>query len=404
VAEGGLEKEFFWMEAARVRAFLRVVCLMVWLSGGAIVLGQAPATDVQPGGRSGAKPTPPWRALADYPRPPAPDTGWGMHDHTNGWWKPADQDKFFKEMKTRWGFSWWKVLSLGANKTDMVAAARRNGVEPVVRIYDLKEYPKPGKEEQEYRQLIRAYVTAGARYFEVGNEPNVGGDWTAGGTVKDDKIAGLCRTWLRVSKLVRQEGGIPIFYAMTPGSAGKWYAESFENFRKWGKIQEAFAGAAIGIHPYPLNHPLDYPFDAKKNMTHATPEERFQSLMKDNTCFLILELVQRLEDRYLPYPISILATESGLSVDDQTDRNYPKTTMDMHVAVNMEIFERMNPQNPKYWGDTLFANMVWAYGGEGSFMFSGWFHHPTFGNLPILDVMEKATKFDRGIAYKSRSR
>ena len=154
-------------------------------------------------------------------------------------------------------------------------------------------------------------MKAGARYFELGNEPNIEGDWTAGKTVKDNRIEGICKTWLRVKPVVMAEGGIPIFYAMTPGSAGKFYADCFETFKKWDKIEEAFAGTAIGIHPYPLNHPLDYPFDAKKNMPHATDEERFQSLMKDNTCFLILELVQRLEDKYLPYPIPILATESG---------------------------------------------------------------------------------------------
>ena len=68
--------------------------------------------------------------------------------------------------------------------------------------------------------------------------------------------------------------------------------------------------------------------------------------------------------------------------------------------MNMEIFQRMNPRHPKYWGDRFFSNMVWTYFGEGWFMFSSWFNHPKLGNLPILDVMEKAKKFDRGIAYK----
>lgn len=353
--------------------------------------------------RATAKPSAPWRALADYPRPPSPNTGWGIHDHTNGWWKPADQDKFFRELKTRWGFSWWKVLSLGGNKTDMVAAARRQGVEPVVRIYDLKEYPQPGKELEEYRDLIRMYVKAGARYFELANEPNIDGDWTAGQTVKDNRIEGICRTWLRLKPVVMKEGGIPIFYAMTPGSAGKFYAECFETFKRWNKIEEAFAGAAIGIHPYPENHPLDYPFDAQKNMPHANPDERFQSLLQDNTCFLILELVQRLQDRYLPHPLPILATESGVSYGNHADRNYPRSTLDMHRDRNMEIFLRMNPEAPGYWGDTFFANMVWTYTGEGSFMFGGWFHNPEFGNLPILDVMEKATKFGRGIAFSTKA-
>lgn len=341
----------------------------------------------------------PWLALADYPRPPAPDTGWGIHDYTTGTWKPEDPDAFFRELKDRWGMSWYKVLALGYNKVDITAAARRQGVEPVIRIYDLKEYPQGEREMHVFRSLIRKYVQAGARYFELGNEPNIEGDWTAGGTIPNDRIKGICTTWLLVKPIVQEEGGIPIFYAMTPGSAGQFYRDCFETFKEWGKIEEAFAGAAIGIHPYPMNHPLDYPFDPQKNMPHATEEERFESLMKDNTCFRILELVQLLQKRYLPWPIPILGTESGYNLGDQTDSSYPEITMDMHRDLNMEIFNRMNPKAEGYWGDTFFSQMVWAYGGEGAFMFGGWFNHPIHGNLPVLDRMEAAEKFDRGVAF-----
>jgi hypothetical protein len=346
---------------------------------------------------------PPWLALADYPRPAAPDTGWGIHDFTDCQWTPDDPDAFFDELKSRWGFSWFKVLACGLNKMEVVRAASRHGVEPVVRIYAPGPhplYPRPGREEREFRAAVRAYVQAGAHYFEAGNEPNLGGEWSPGEADKPDQVGRLCKQWLRVKRIIEDEGGIAVFYAMTPGSAGQWWKDCFDRFQKWGKLEEAFAGAAFGAHLGPANHPLDYPFNPKKNMPHATQEERLESLLADNTCYLAGELIMLLMDKYLPYPIPILSTEGGAFLDEQPDKNYPKVTLERHRELNMGIFNRFNPSHPEYWGDPLFAQMSWAYGGTGGFLFSGWFDHPEHGNLPILDAMEEADKFDRGVAFE----
>ncbi len=351
-----------------------------------------------------SSPRPPWRALADYPRPPAPDTGWGIHDDPGCDWKAKDLDAFFKELRQRYGFTWFKVLDCGMNKVDVVEAASRNGVEPVVRIYvsgPSPFYPRPGDEEKRFREIVRTYVAAGAHYFESGNEPNLGLEWSPGEFDKPDPVGRLCRQWLRVRRIITEEGGIPVFYAMTPGSAGKWYADCFETFRKMGKIEAAFAGCAIGAHLCSLNHPLDYPFNAKKNLPHANPKERFESLMKDNTCYLLGELIMHLMDEYLPYPIPILSTEGGAALGASEDRNYPKVTPELHRDMNLEIFQRFDPRHPKYWGDPLFAQMSWIYHARtGSFMWDSWFDHPQYGDLPILAALEKARKFDRGVAFR----
>lgn len=139
------------------------------------------------------KPKAPWRALADYPRPPAPDTGWGIHDVTNCVWVPEDADAFFKELKSRYGFSWFKVLACGANKIEVVKAARRQGVEPVVRIYapgPHPNFPRPGEEEATYRKLVKDYVAAGAHYIEAGNEPNLSVEWD--GEYEESKKKSFC--------------------------------------------------------------------------------------------------------------------------------------------------------------------------------------------------------------------
>ncbi len=378
--------------------------------GAAVLLWTSPLafSESNPGASSQARkragrPKSPWLELADYPRPPAPDTGWGIHDSTDGVWKPSDPDAFFRELKKRWGFSWFKVLALGANKLDVVEAARRQGVEPVVRLYaggPHPHYPRPGDEEREFRATVRAYVAAGAHYFETGNEPNIGTEWSPGEFDKPDPVERLCRQWLRVRSIVDEQGGIPVFYAMTPGSAGRWWKDCFETFAKWDKLEEAFAGAAFGAHLVPINHPLDYPFNKERNLPHATKAERFESLLKDNTCYLAVELIMHFMERHLPRPIPILSTEGGASLGSHEDRSYPRVTLERHRELNMEIFNRMNPRHPKYWGDALFAQMSWTYRGVGTFMMDGWFEHPEHGKLPILATMEKAEKFDRGVAFR----
>lgn len=375
---------------------LLFVALLVWVISDVAFAG---STDfLQRLKHPTSKPKPPWRALWEYPRPPAPDTGWGIHDHTDCSTREKDLDAFFKELKTRYGFSWFKVLACGLNKLPVVEAAHRQGVEPVVRLYAPGPhpfFPRPGEEEAQVRAQIRAYVKAGAHYFELGNEPNLGGEWADGAFDKPHAVERLCRQWLRVKKLVQEEGGIPVFYAMTPGSAGQWWADCFETFAKWGKIEDAFAGAAFGAHLGPINHPLDYPFNKEKNMPHATPEERFNSLLKDNTCYLAGELIMWLMDKYLPHPIPILSTEGGAFLGNQDDRNYPQVDLQRHAEMNMEIFNRFNPRHPNYWGDALFAQMCWEY--------DSWFHECAHGKLPILDAMEKAEKFDRGVAFKTKT-
>ncbi len=65
------------MTPHRVRTLASAVCLSICLFGCAIVCGEAQPSRAPTAARATSKPAAPWRALADYPRPPAPDTGWG---------------------------------------------------------------------------------------------------------------------------------------------------------------------------------------------------------------------------------------------------------------------------------------------------------------------------------------
>ncbi len=408
-------------------AMTSLLCILLTFGGAALQASESASADreAKPGK---AQPPKPWIALADYPRPPAPDTGWGIHDNPNCIWVPDDPDAFFKKLRTRHGFTWFKVLACGANKVEVVAAARRQGVEPVVRIYmdrPAPHFPRPGQETEELRRLVKKHVDAGAHYFEIGNEPNLSLEWSQGEWEKGNLTERICEQWLRGRKPVDEAGGIPVFYAMSVGgqeepdgtkrSAGEWMDDVFKTFKKWDKIEEAFAGAAIGAHFGPSNHPLDYPFDPKRNMPHATREERIDSLMKNNTCYLGVELLSHQVRTYLPYPIPILSTEGGAFPDNHADPNYPPVTPERHKDLNLGIFQRMNPEHPKTWGVLLFSQMSWIWYTaplsnmteeemRNSFVWDSWHNHPKYGDLPILEALESEPRFDRGKADALKKR
>jgi hypothetical protein len=411
-----------YQQARCVSSALVSLCVLLAAAGCLGAGATVEAKDRGPSPRQKSPPAP-WKALAEYPRPPAPDTGWGIHDNPNCNWIPEDPDAFFKMLRERYGFTWFKVLACGANKLDVVAAARRQGVEPVVRIYmnrPAPDFPRPGEETENLRQLVKRYVEAGARYFEVGNEPNLSLEWAEGEWAEGKLTQRVCEQWLRARKSVDEAGGIPVFYAMSVGgekepdgearSAGQWMNDVFKTFQQQGKIEEAFAGSALGAHFGPLNHPLDYPFDPKRNMPHATKAERIDSLMKNNSCYLGVELLTHLIHDYLPYPVPILSTEGGAFPDGHADANYPPVTPERHKELNLGIFRRMNPQHDAYWGDLLFAQMSWIWHtdpGAGmteeemrrNFVWDSWHDHPKYGDMPILKALESEPRFDRGKAY-----
>jgi hypothetical protein len=175
-------------------------------------------------------------------------------------------------------------------------------------------------------------------------------------------------------------------------------------------MEEAFAGTAFGAHLGTANHPLDYPFDAKRNMPHATPAERIASLLQNNTCYLGVELLTHQIHEYLPHPIPILSTEGGAFPDNEADPQYPRVTPEIHRDLNLGIFARMNPEHPEYWGDLLFSQMSWIWHADpaenatpeevrSSFAWDSWSDHPEYGRMPILDALEQAPRFDRGKTF-----
>ena len=110
--------------------------------------------------------------LADYPRP-LEDNGWGFHDSGGYHKKPSDMPAYATYLHDTLGTRWFKALVGGRNKIDLVRAYSAQGIEVIVRLYSHRPHPHHVVSSDD----VRAYVEAGAHYFEWGNEPNLIAEW-----------------------------------------------------------------------------------------------------------------------------------------------------------------------------------------------------------------------------------
>lgn len=217
---------------------------------------------------------------------------------------------------------------------------------PIVRLYRERPHPHyvvfPGQ--------VAAYVAAGARYFEVGNEPNISPDEWQPGTWPAAADMGriIAEQWMGAADMVRREGGIPLVYAMTPGGtyahAGghRRITRDFLQHLKDRGALGALEGAGIAIHPRPHNNPPDTVATAANDVTF-NEYEWFAATYKE----------------FLGWTPPLFATEHGYSMGDSQNSNFPPTDEGRWVDYNQELFERMNPSHPKALPPYLFALCYW---------------------------------------------
>jgi hypothetical protein len=233
--------------------------------------------------------------IDEYPRPPE-DTGLGIHlgascAHPMGEIE-ADYQGIANELKAM-GFKWAKLVvgpDSGLSACRVLAA---NGIMPIVRFYEQSQWPDALCDRHpELGQWVRAYVAAGARYFETGNEPNLLEEWDGGWGDSDAdptpwKEGGqpdrVIRAWARDARVVLDNGGLPGIPALSPGG----HYNDVDCFRTMmarlkldmdaGLIPADILsrGAWIAIHNGTLNHPLDYPGDAVNQTGVAVSEAEY---------------------------------------------------------------------------------------------------------------------------------
>ena len=111
---------------------------------------------------------------------------------------------------------WYKMLDNG-NPANLqtITTLKQAGIEPIVRLYQSRQFP--GRLNPELRQRFGALRAAGATYVEIGNEPNLEGEWQEPNSWKNvAQVNSVADNWYLDAKEAIQAGLKPAIYAMAP--------------------------------------------------------------------------------------------------------------------------------------------------------------------------------------------
>jgi len=195
-----------------------------------------------------------------WPVPPE-DNGIGFHADPDAYDKPPDHDAF-AQMIWDHGGRWWKGWLYDQNKADFIAALRRRGIEVIARFGPAR-MPRPGIDPAH----IDAYIAAGVRWFEIGNEWNLREEWTEEWS-KFEKPVRLCaEQFVRYADLIRSKGDDLWVLTPAPSLGGhmnhrEWFTRFLYALRniaaeRGQTFDELMWHCGIGLHCRSCGNPLE---------------------------------------------------------------------------------------------------------------------------------------------------
>ena len=364
--------------------------------------------------------------LRDYPRPKG-DTGIGVH------WSPAFpnavglgqiRDFWLPELQAL-GVKWVK-LARHDGGLELAELLLKHDIMPIVRLYRLQ--PNPGTLDEMTLRAVKDYVSAGVRYFEFNNEPDLGVEWQ-NARVPSDAMAIVAGNAILDMEAILAAGGYPGVPAVAVGT--KW--DLVGEICRLGRRDLLAQPVWQAIHNYSLNHPLDYPYDTGNQKGAAYTQDFYNRLASeqwegrawgelsleqvnqerrehknpgatafdDPSCWRAYERYDNLIRAQIGRSLPILATENGYAVGERFDPRYPATTPQLHGAQTLEACRCMMGSSTRfdhapdfyfctaYW---LLANYnlgSWAAEWEGQAWYSGrW----PGGRLPAIEALKAEPK------------
>jgi hypothetical protein len=359
--------------------------------------------------------------LRDYPRPKG-DTGIGVHwnagyaaaiglGQIEQLWLPPMFDMGIK----------WVKISEHDGAFGFVELLLKNDIMPIVRIY--RPHPNPGTLGPAALAAVSDYVSAGVRYFEFNNEPDLGVEWRSGEVPLDGATISARNAIVDIEAIL-QRGGYPAIPALRPG--GRW--DLVGEICRMGRRDLLSQPVWQALHNYSANHPLDYPYDRVNQEGAPCSPELFSKLalekwdgdawegwtleqlnrfrkeranpgataVGDPTCWRSYERYDQLIRNQIGRSLPILATENGYVVGERQDKRYPMTTPQLHAVQTLEACRimmgtsRLHDPAPDYYFCTaywLIGNFTlgsWAPAWENAAWFSrNW----PGGQLPIVKAL-----------------
>jgi hypothetical protein len=299
---------------------------------------------------------------------------------------------------------WAKIVGLDDGYADFCAACLANNITPIVRIYRPAHSGVPI--DPQMMGQFRTYLSAGVKWVEIYNEPNLSVEWPPGANFDPLNTAGviapICDNWLNWAEQIINWGGYPGFIPLSE-SGGGW-----ENTTTWidALLRYMFErhynrflniinnGFWLATHPYILNHfyqeiagrgPLsarppeqqnyaeggwhfEYPYDPicqasdpGRTVWGETPLVPLGDVHGLIACGLAW--LSRLQELFGVGVVPVIGTEGGLwpmpiaGQVHQMDTRYPGFTIESHAHATQAIFDWISREAPPW----MFGVALWKW-------------------------------------------
>lgn len=299
---------------------------------------------------------------------------------------------------------WAKIVALADGEVALAENAMNEDLTPIVRIY--RERPGNAPVDAVALQQYQAYRTAGVRWFEHYNEPNLDVEWPNGANrnPNDVTVVGpLMDNWLAWAEFIISIGGYPAFPSLADVNDGTvqdtitWIRQMltylfdvhYERFRT-----VLNNGAYIAVHPYIANHfyqeipgggptsarppsqqnadeggwHFEYPLDPLQQAndpgrtvyggTALAPFGDTVSLLGSTTV-----VMDMLREMFGVGAIPFVGTEGGIPAPvgpediQQQDNRYPSYTWQSHAEATAAMFDWIATTAPPW----FFGIALWKY-------------------------------------------
>jgi hypothetical protein len=159
---------------------------------------------------------------------------------------------------------WVKLLAAGIEYADDVRVFRDNNITPIVRLY-VGRYGA-GPFDQGLQRIIDTFVSAGVKWFEFYNEPNVDVEWPLGFDPSWEDTANVISpmmdNWMNFADYVASKGCYPGFIAMAESAVRRYasvlWMDTFLNYiadHHYERFRTLLAnGMYCCTHPLVANH------------------------------------------------------------------------------------------------------------------------------------------------------
>ncbi len=326
--------------------------------------------------------------LKDFPRPPS-DNGRGLHGSLDAAWTGGNEGyAYWINELVEMGVKWFKVLDDRGSSLPWCEKLLAAGIFPIVRILrrdpppnDTPE-PNPGHIGGPEEKTIERLITAGVRYFETNNEPNLATEWKHNAMpshpLEAAKIVAL--NWLFDARLILSAGGLPGL----PAISGGGNMDLMSALLALGRQDILLEGCWIALRNECQNRPLNFPDDPINRAGQALTLEQYDlglfaqwawwnaahrradtldeinvlranganstpALAQDHACFREFEYYDALAIRYLGRSIPIISVAGGYHVGQREDVRYPRVTPEAQRDQTVALFDYMQRQAPDYY-------------------------------------------------------